>query len=84
MLQTHTGWEPMKPRHQLLSVFLGTEVSKMLDLMEEAVVDRKMTPDEKTALKLNIGRIPEIILDSTDETVLRHLLLPATVLNSGQ
>lgn len=50
----------------ILSVFLGTEVSKMLDLMEEAVVDRKMTPDEKTALKLNIGRIPEIILDNTD------------------
>ncbi|MBN1821655.1 MAG: glutamine synthetase III [Prolixibacteraceae bacterium] len=50
----------------IISVFLGTEVSKMLDLMEEAVVDRKMTPDEKTALKLNIGRIPEIILDSTD------------------
>jgi glutamine synthetase len=38
----------------------------MLDLMEESVVDRKMTPDEKTALKLNIGRIPEIILDNTD------------------
>ena len=50
----------------ILSVFLGTEITKMLDLMEEAVVDRKMTPDEKTALKLNIGRIPEIILDSTD------------------
>ncbi len=50
----------------ILSVFLGSEVSKMLDLMEEAVVDRKMTPDEKTALKLNIGRIPEIILDNTD------------------
>ena len=50
----------------ILSVFLGTEVSKMLDLMETAVVDRKMTPDEKTALKLNIGRIPEIILDNTD------------------
>lgn len=50
----------------ILSVFLGTEVSNMLDLMENAVVDRKMTPDEKTALKLNIGRIPEIILDSTD------------------
>ena len=50
----------------IISVFLGTEVSAMLDLMEEAVVDRKMTPDEKTALKLNIGRIPEIILDSTD------------------
>ncbi len=50
----------------ILSVFLGTEISKMLDLMEEAVSDKKMTPDEKTALKLNIGRIPEIILDSTD------------------
>lgn len=50
----------------ILSVFLGSEVSKMLDLMEKAVVNRKMTPDEKTALKLNIGRIPEIILDNTD------------------
>jgi glutamine synthetase len=50
----------------IISVFLGTEVSRMLDLMETAVVDRKMTPDEKTALKLNIGRIPEIILDTTD------------------
>jgi glutamine synthetase len=50
----------------IISAFLGTEISKMLDLMEESVVDRKMTPDEKTALKLNIGRIPEIILDTTD------------------
>lgn len=50
----------------IISVFLGDEVSKMLDLMEGAVVDRKMTPDEKTALKLNIGRIPAIILDNTD------------------
>jgi len=50
----------------IISVFLGTEVSRMLDLMETAVTDRKMTPDEKTALKLNIGRIPEIILDTTD------------------
>ena len=50
----------------IFSVFLGTELSNMLNLMEEAVVDRKMTPDEKTALKLNIGRIPEIILDNTD------------------
>lgn len=50
----------------IISAFLGTEVTKMLDLMEESVVDRKMTPEEKTALKLNIGRIPEIILDNTD------------------
>lgn len=50
----------------IISVFLGSEVSRMLDIMENAVTDRKMTPDEKTALKLNIGRIPEIILDTTD------------------
>ncbi len=50
----------------IMSVFLGTEVSNMLDHMEETVVERKMTPDEKTALKLNIGRIPEILLDNTD------------------
>ena len=50
----------------IFSVFLGIELSNMLDLMEETVVDRKMTSDEKTALKLNIGRIPEIILDNTD------------------
>ena len=50
----------------IISVFLGTEVSRMLDLMEESVTDKKMTPEEKTALKLNIGRIPEIILDTTD------------------
>lgn len=50
----------------IFSIFLGSEVEKMLKLMEEAVVERKMTPDEKTALKLNIGRIPEIILDNTD------------------
>jgi glutamine synthetase len=50
----------------IISVFLGTEVTRMLDIMENSVVDRKMTPDEKTALKLNIGRIPEIILDTTD------------------
>jgi glutamine synthetase len=50
----------------IISAFLGTEVTRMLDIMETSVVDRKMTPDEKTALKLNIGRIPEIILDTTD------------------
>jgi len=48
----------------IISVFLGDEVSKMLDRIVEEVGERKMTPDEKTALKLGIGRIPEIILGS--------------------
>jgi glutamine synthetase len=50
----------------IISVFLGDEVSKMLDRIVAEVGERKMTPDEKTALKLGIGRIPEIILDNTD------------------
>jgi glutamine synthetase len=50
----------------ILSCFLGTEVSAMLDQLEEQVTTQKMTPDEKTALKLNIGKIPEILLDNTD------------------
>lgn len=50
----------------IISTFLGTEVNRMLDLLEESVGESKMTPDEKTALKLDIGRIPEILLDNTD------------------
>jgi len=50
----------------ILSCFLGTEVSAMLDQLEEQVTNKKMTPDEKTALKLDIGKIPEILLDNTD------------------
>ncbi len=50
----------------IMSVFLGTRVSTMLDLIENEVPGRKMTPDEKTELKLNIGKIPQILLDNTD------------------
>jgi len=38
----------------------------MLDQIEEQVTNKKMSPDEKTALKLDIGKIPEILLDNTD------------------
>lgn len=50
----------------ILSCFLGTEVSRMLDQIEEQVTNKKMTPDEKTELKLDIGKIPEILMDNTD------------------
>jgi glutamine synthetase len=50
----------------IVSAFLGTEVSAMLNEIESNVSDKIMTPDEKTALKLDIGRIPEILLDNTD------------------
>jgi glutamine synthetase len=38
----------------------------MLDQLEKRVTNKKMTPDEKTELKLDIGKIPEILLDNTD------------------
>ncbi|MBP1629708.1 MAG: L-glutamine synthetase [Bacteroidetes bacterium] len=50
----------------ILSVFLGKYLTKMLDELVEQVGDKKMTPEEKTALKLGIGRIPEILIDNTD------------------
>ena len=50
----------------IISAFLGTYLTKMLDQIEEKVTEQKMTPDEKTEIKLDIGRIPEILLDNTD------------------
>ncbi len=50
----------------IMSAFLGSEVNKMLDLIVHNVTDSKMTPELKTSLKFDIGRIPEILLDNTD------------------
>lgn len=50
----------------IISVFIGKQLTSVLDDIEHRVKDRKMTPDEKTELKLNIGKIPRIILDNTD------------------
>lgn len=50
----------------IMSIFLGEQLSAVLDEIEKSVKDKKMTPEEKTALKLNIGKIPEILLDNTD------------------
>lgn len=50
----------------IMSVFLGAQISKILDEIENKVTDDKMTPDQKTELKLNVGKIPQILLDNTD------------------
>ncbi|NCC08982.1 MAG: glutamine synthetase type III [Bacteroidia bacterium] len=50
----------------ILSCFLGKQLSATLDEIVRQVGDEKMTPEEKTTLKLGIGRIPEILLDTTD------------------
>ena len=49
----------------IISVFLGSQISSMLDQIEEKV-GIKMSPVEKAELKLDIGKIPEILLDNTD------------------
>jgi len=50
----------------IISVFIGQYLTKVLNEIVEKVPSEKMTPDQKTELKLNIGKIPEILLDNTD------------------
>ena len=50
----------------IMSVFLGERLTAMLNDLEKQIPDTKMTPDIKTMLKLNIGKIPELLLDNTD------------------
>ena len=50
----------------IMSVFLGAQLSSILDNIEKKVGSSKMSVEDKTALKLNIGKIPEILLDNTD------------------
>ncbi len=50
----------------IMSVFIGSQLSEVLDELEN-VTKGKLSPEEKTDLKLNIvGKIPEILLDNTD------------------
>jgi len=50
----------------IISVFIGSQLTAVLNELEK-VTKGKLSPDEKTDLKLNIvGKIPEILLDNTD------------------
>ncbi|QBN20115.1 glutamine synthetase III family protein [Flavobacterium nackdongense] len=50
----------------IISVFIGEQLTKVLAELE-GVTDGKLSPEEKTDLKLNVvGKIPEVILDNTD------------------
>ena len=50
----------------IISAFIGSKLTELLDAVEKNVSAGKMSPDEKTAVKLEIGRIPEVLLDNTD------------------
>lgn len=50
----------------IISIFIGSQLTAVLDELEK-VKKGKLSPDEKTDLKLNlVGKIPEILLDNTD------------------
>lgn len=50
----------------IISVFIGSQLYNVLMELEK-VTEGKLSPDEKTDLKLNVvGKIPEILLDNTD------------------
>ncbi len=50
----------------IISAFIGSQLTSVLDELEK-VTDGKLSPEEKTDLKLNVvGKIPEILLDNTD------------------
>ena len=50
----------------IISAFIGSQLTAVLDELEK-VTNGKLSPQEKTELKLNVvGKIPEIMLDNTD------------------
>lgn len=50
----------------IISSFLGTQVSQMLNLIEESEKDELVSMDGKHGMKLDIPQIPELLIDNTD------------------
>lgn len=51
----------------IFSIFIGKQLSEVLDELEGVSLG-KLSPQEKTELKLNVvGKIPEILTDNTDQ-----------------
>jgi glutamine synthetase len=50
----------------IISVFIGAQLTSVLEELE-GVTKGKLSPEEKTDLKLNVvGKIPDVLLDNTD------------------
>lgn len=50
----------------IISIFIGQQLTKVLEELE-GVTAGKLSPEEKTDLKLNVvGKIPDVLLDNTD------------------
>ncbi|REE80269.1 glutamine synthetase [Lutibacter oceani] len=50
----------------IMSIFIGQQLTNVLEELE-GVTNGKLSPEEKTDLKLNVvGKIPDVLLDNTD------------------
>ena len=50
----------------IISVFLGSQVSAVLDKLENSTSKEAIVIDDKQKMKLGIAKIPEVLIDNTD------------------
>ncbi len=50
----------------IISSFLGTQISEVLDKFENSSIEDAIEVDDKKRLSLGFGQIPELLLDTTD------------------
>lgn len=50
----------------IISIFLGSQMSKVLDDLENSSEDAIISFGDKMGVKLNISQIPELLMDNTD------------------
>jgi len=50
----------------IISAFLGGQISKVLDKLEASTTDEAIKFDAKGVFHLNVGQIPELLIDNTD------------------
>ncbi len=62
--ETRLGADEAPP--SIMSVFLGSQMNSILDDIVNRVTEQKMSPDLKAELKLDVGKIPELLPDNTD------------------
>ncbi len=50
----------------IISIFLGKQITEVLDKLESVDTDDIITFDDKMAIRLGVAHLPEILLDNTD------------------
>lgn len=50
----------------IISMFLGTQLSSLLEKLEKSTKDELITLSGKEGMKLNVSQIPELLIDNTD------------------